>query len=114
MQNVMMPVPPDCWPVIVRLMTPVGAAGSGQSLFAPDRSPPYVSATSLPFVATRPKSAAPFGPHDPPSSLHATNRTRLVLERKSERHMCHHCVAEPVVLDDVLEDALETGACPAS
>src|SRR5687767_5217396 len=110
MQNVTMLLVPICVPPIVRLITPDGAAGSGQSLFAPDDRLPYVSVTPV-VDATSPTSGAPPGPQ---SSLQPEARRPLILERKSKRCMCHHRVAEPVVLDDVLEDAFESRGCPAA
>src|SRR5690606_12624610 len=85
----------------------------GQALFVPDVRAPYVSTTSA-LEASNGASCTPDGgPHV--SSPHAEARARrLVLERKSKRCMGVHRVAEPVILDDVLEDALETRACPAS
>jgi hypothetical protein len=67
--------------------------------------------TSLPLLTSNVAAAEP-GPHDA-SSLHAATRT-LIADRESKRHMGHHRVAESVVLDDVLHDALEPGTCPAT
>src|SRR5262245_19720355 len=107
---VISPVPSFCVPVIVRLITSGSASGSRQSLFAPDFRLPKMSCR-LALLATKPNAAAPSGPQ---LSLHAVWESALIIERNSNRDMGHHRVAEPVVLDDVFEDALETSSCPAS
>src|SRR5947209_11824829 len=54
-----------------------------------------------------PNAGAPCGPQ---SSLQPL---LLIIKRQSKRHMSLHGVAESIVLDDVLEDALEPRTRPA-
>ena len=109
-QNVMMPVSgASCMPVIVpTLMTP-GAGGSEQSLATLAIRSPNVSVTCA-LDAVSPYSSAPASwrrrrRQSGQRSLRGSDANTG--ERHSKRDMGHHRVAESVVLDDVLEHALE-------
>ena len=73
MHSVKNSVPPTCAPWIVTLTTPVGAAGSRQSVLGLPTKPPYIT-VALPSASTRPSADALPGPHDVlPSSPHAAS-----------------------------------------
>src|SRR5438270_6063264 len=86
--------------------------GGGQSLFGLAWSPPNASAMPAPSSTAMPKSGAPFVPQlsSPPQQASAP----LVIERQSKCDVSDDGIAEPVVLDDVLEDAFDACAGPVA
>lgn len=110
MQNVTSPAPVDSVPEMVKLMTPGGAAASGQSLLAPAARPPKPKLVEAP-VTISPNSGASAEPQtSPPQPIAKT----LVVKRKCKRDMKYHRIAESVVLNDILPQGLDAHRCPSS